>query len=421
MAILKQYWRIITFALVCLLSVGMGAWAYMGGSEVSDRMAAVDRLRNAVEGAGRSPANMSVIEAKKKTIEQANAEFEASMNAALDLQSTNPFYERIGPDGKVITYPRKPLLPSDEYPNAVVLPEPGSNADAISFRTAYETAFAQLTQRLRARDKATAEEVSDYFERWFALQQGATAGNTWRPWGPRKQQSQAEDDSKKNLPRPDVIRQYPRTRLAEDIARSIYMYVDNSAFGRHIILQKTDVPTAIDIWQAQMSLWIQQDMVAAMARCNEARAEELKKAGHPDRAWVGNMPVKRLRKMTIESRLGKGGGSNPITFTGSFTTINNDDRRFMVPIALELIIEEAALPKLLEEICRVGFYTPYNVKYEIVKPNPIQDDYIYGDDPVLSVVIEIEGYYFRKVFEQWIPKALKDILKNPDARDPTDN
>lgn len=420
MAILKKFWRIITFALVCLVSLGMGGWAYMSGSEVTDQMAAIERLRSTVDGTRRSAANMSVIEAKKKTIEQANAEFETSMSAALDLQSTNPFYERVDANGKVVPYPRKPLLPSDTYPNAVVLPEPGSNADAISFRTAYDVAFSELNQRLKARDKASNEEVSDYFERWFALQQGGASG-TWRPWGPRTAGSPTQDDTKKNLPRPEVIRQYPRTRLAEDIARSIYMYVDDGAFGKHVMAQKSDVPTAVDIWQAQMSLWIQQDIAAAMARCNEARAEELRKAGHPDRAWVAYMPVKRLKKMSIQNRLGKGGGSNPATFTSSFTQINNDDKKFMVPVSLELIVEEAALVRLMDEICRVGFYTPYNVKYEMVKPNPIQDDYIYGDDPVVEVRIELEAYYFRKVFEQWIPKVLKDILKNPDARDPSDN
>lgn len=421
MAILKKFWRIIAFSLVCLVSLGMGGWAYMSGAEVTDQMAAIDRLRNTVDGARRSAANMSVIEAKKKTIEKANAEFEASMSAALNLQSTNPFYETVGPDGKVTPFPRKPLLPSDTYPNAIILPEPGSNADAISFRAAYDAAFSELTQRLKARDKPTGEEVQDYYERWYALQQGTTPG-AWRPWGPRTAAAaQSQDDAAKNLPRPEVIRQYPRSRLAEDIARSINMYVDDGAFGKHVMSQKSDVPTPVEIWQAQMSLWIQQDIAAAIARCNEARAEELQKAGTPDRAWVAYMPVKRLKKMSIQNRLGKGGGSNPATFSSSFTQINNDDKKFMVPVSLELIVEEASLFKLMDEICRVGFYTPYGIKYEIVTPNPIQDDYIYGDNPVVEARIELEGYYFRKVFEQWIPQALKDILKNPDARDPTDN
>ena len=127
MAILKQYWRIITFALVCLVSIGAGAWAYMAGSGITDQMQAVDRLRMSVESAGRSAVNMQVIEARAREIEKLNAEFDESMDAALALQIYNPFHERVDSSGKVTRVLREPLLKN-------VLPSPVSNADAIGFR-----------------------------------------------------------------------------------------------------------------------------------------------------------------------------------------------------------------------------------------------------------------------------------------------
>lgn len=412
MAILKEYWRIITFGLVCLASIGAGVWAYMAGSGITEQMQAVDRLRVTVESAGRSAVNMQVVEARQQEIERANAEFEASMDTALALQMYNPFLERVDASGKVIRVPREPLLKN-------VLPTPGSNADAISFRNAYATAHAELTRRLKARGKATADEVRDYFERWDALQRGGQTDG-WRPWGPGTVQTgAAADGPKKERSRAEVVREYPRSRLAEEIARKIYMYVDDGAFGIHDLVRKQDPPTDIEIWQAQMSLWIQQDMAAALARVCEKRARQLREAGHENRAWVAYMPVKRLMKVSIDGKLGKGGGSNQSSFTNSFTDIKNDERKFVVPIALEMVVEEAALPEILDELCRVGFYTPISVKYEYVRPNPLQDEFVYGDAPVVEVRIELEGYFFRKVFDEWIPPSLKDILRTPDAKDTT--
>lgn len=411
MDLLKKYWRIIAFCLVCLGSLGMGGYFYMAGAEITEKMQAIDRLKNSVVGAQRGAANMSVIEARAKEIADTNAEFEESMNAALAMQRYNPFYEKVDESGKCTPVLRAPLIPN-------VLPQPASNADAISFRAKYIEAFAELPRRLRARDKATPDEVKDFFERWDALKRGVQ-GTDWRPWGPGGGSVEPEaSDKKKERSRAEILREYPRSRLAEEIARKIYMYLDPGAIGRHYIADKQDVPTEIDIWQAQMSLWIQQDMVTAIARVNEKRAAELEKAGQADRAWVAYMPVKRLTKLCIENRLGRGGGSNAGNFGVSFTQTNNDEKKFMVPVALEMVVEEAAIPQIIDEVCRVGFYTPTNVHYELAKPNPIQDDYVYGESPILEVRIEFEGYYFRKVFDEWIPKVLKDVLKNPDAKDP---
>ena len=73
--------------------------------------------------------------------------------------------------------------------------------------------------------------------------------------------------------------------------------------------------------------------------------------------------------------------------------------------------------RLLDKICGVGFYTPIGVSYRAIKANPLQEDFIYGDQPVVQLRIELEAYYVRKIFEPWIPKPLKDVLKRPGARD----
>jgi hypothetical protein len=182
-----------------------------------------------------------------------------------------------------------------------------------------------------------------------------------------------------------------------------------------------DVPTEVEIWQAQMLLWIQEDVIDVLARMNEERIEKLKAEGRTDDCWVAYLPIKNLIALRVDSKLGKGGGSNlptsPKTFATSFTAINNDDKMFKVPLEIELVIEESALMDLIDRFCKEGFYTPVALNYAQVPPDPLLDNYIYGQEPVLRVTLDLEAYYFRSVFEAWIPDVIKPILKTPNAAD----
>ncbi len=417
MDFLKAQWRPIVFGLVCLASLGAGGWAYLKGADVDEKIQSAEKLRNSVEQARRNPVNMRTIEQRQKDVTAANEEFERALNSALAMQKYNAFYEKTGPDGKPIPVERKPLT------NKVLTTQPSSPADAIEFKLAYIDAFNELSKRLKGRPPPSSIEVDEYAARLEALQQGA-GGSKNNPWGPRTIKTQdPTDSSKKERPLVEVLREYPKSRITEEIARSIYMYVDKNALGIQEMAKLDDPPNEVEIWQSQMSLWIQQDIVVALSRCNEERAAELTKQGHPDRLWVAYMPVKRLVRLAIDKKLGKGGGSN-LTNEGmaaSFTGIQNDEKMFVVPVSVEIVVEEASLMRVLDSLCKVGFYTPIAVNYRTMRPNPLQEDFVYGDRPVVQIRIDLEAYYVRKVFESWIPKSLKEILKRPGARDdPTD-
>lgn len=413
MDFLKAQWRPIVFGLVCLLSLGAGGWAYFAGAEIDERLQAVDRLRGSVEQARRNPVNMRTVEQRQKEVQAANEEFERSLNAALAMQKYNAFYEKVGAGGKRTPVERKPLT------DKVLTTQPASQADAIEFKSAYEEAFAKLPERLNGRPGPTPEEVSNHAARLLALNQRSGEGGN-NPWGPRAAPAPSDPAaSKQERPLVAVLRDYPLARVTEEIARSYYMYIDRNAFGKHPMTLSEDAPGEVDIWQAQMSLWIQQDIVVALSRSNEERAAEYTRQNQNDRLWVAYMPVKRLIRLTIDNKLGKGGGSNLTSdgFPTSFTEIQNDDKLFVVPLALEMVVEEASLMRVIDEICSVGFYTPIAINYKAVKPNPLQEEYIYGDQPVVQVRIDLEAYYVRKIFEPWIPKPLKEILKRPGARE----
>ena len=104
-------------------------------------------------------------------------------------------------------------------------------------------------------------------------------------------------------------------------------------------------------------------------------------------------------------------------FAASFTARRNDSKMFMIPIQMELVVEEASLMRVIDSLCGIGFYTPTRVQYKAVDANPFQTDYIYGNDPVVEIMIDMEGYYFREVFDEWIPKRLKKVLATPGAKE----
>ncbi|HVP10745.1 MAG TPA: hypothetical protein VMV94_06090 [Phycisphaerae bacterium] len=412
MAFLKAQWQFIVMGIVALASIGGGTLAIMASSGVEDKMKEIDGLVQKVSGYQRGGANLAMIEAKKREIEQKKTDFESSSSAALALQKNNAFYEEVE-NGTVIPKAREPLM-------ADVLPEPKSSGVALSFRPKYIDEFKTLITKLRARGGPTAAErereanllVSMAADEQSGEEGGGTAGRS-----PATRQPPVEDltKSKKDINLREYLRKNAPARAAERAAKQAYMYLDDGAFGRHPMADKTDTPTALEIWQAQMSLWIQQDIATALYRCNEERAAQLRQQGMEDRLWVAYMPVKRLLTVSIDSKL-PGGGSNPAKFADSFTGIKNDEKKFVVPIQVQLIVEESAIMNVLGYLSGVGFYTPIAVSYRAVPPDPfLETGFVYGDDPVVLLTVDLEGYYFRVIFEQWIPEKVKQALKTPGA------
>ncbi len=409
MAFLKANWQFLVMGAVCLASIGAGVLALLGTSDVEARMKEIDSLTQKVSSYQRSPANSVTIEAKRQEVERRRLEFEASLNTALARQLNNPFYEEVDADGNLISPPRRPIMDN-------VLPEPLSAADAMTFRLAYQEEFKKLNSKLRARGGPAPEEIlleQQHVDRMKLAQEDESTKSPTpdaEPEGSRKQKLE------------EFLREHAQARAAEQVALRIYMYVEEGAFGPHSLVNRSDTPTAVEIWQAQMSLWIQQDLAAALAHCNQERAEELKKQGHHDLLWVAHMPVKHLKFVGIADQLGKTGGStNQPAGWPSFTGAANDEKRFVVPIQLRLIVEEAAIMNVIGHICSIGFYTPTSISLKPVKPDPLYEEgFVYGEAPMVELTVNLEGYYFRAVFEQWIPKNLKQILKTPDCKDDED-
>ncbi|MFH1417130.1 MAG: hypothetical protein ABII12_02440 [Planctomycetota bacterium] len=414
MSFLKKQWPLIVFGVVVLGSVGMGAWAIPAGSDVEEKMRTVADVVRKLRSYQNNAANAATIEAIKQQKEEEREEFERLVETALAPQRTNAFYEEVGSRGAAPA--RETIIPD-------VLPDP-ENALRITFKSCYINEFAKLNERLVGRSRATPEQIAREYTLLEQLKSGddedtPASGDQWRSRQTREDAKPSEKAEPQSLSA--MLREHAESRAAERVAKDIRIYVDdspNGAFGRHDLANQTNPPDAVQIWQAQMSLWIQQDIAAAIARCNEERVAALREAGRPeDDLWVAYMPVKRLKVLRIQDVLGgQGGGSNaPRAWMESFTKVENNAKRFVVALQLEVVVEEASVMDLLRHITSIGFYTVLGADYKAVKPDPICEEYIYGDEPVVEARIHLEGCFFREVFEQWIPKELKPILKIPGA------
>ncbi|MFO0973591.1 MAG: hypothetical protein U1A27_09155 [Phycisphaerae bacterium] len=415
MNMMKRYWQILACGGVIVLSIGAGVWGYLQGESITARLDVPQKLMTKLKSLSTSGVNPGMIESERAKNEKAKAEYENALRIGRDLQVYSSYHETRSASGEIRRVERAPVA-------ANVLPAPHSNSEAFAFRDAYRREHARLLTRMHAGLPPGAEEVA-LVQSEMRSAKTVTPQNE-DPWSLSEGAVVVDTSSMlRNRPtsREDLLRQDAAFVAALRRAKQIWMYVEPTAIGIHALANGDDAPPADQIWQAQMSLWIQQDIATALTRVNEAAVESYAKAKLDDRAWVAYLPVKHLKRLSIRDRLGRGGGQNlnGVTWAESFTGKNNNASLFMVPVQLELVVDVRALPGLLTELARVNFYTPIGVMFDRVPPDLSQKPYVYGAAPVVRAVIDLEGYFFRDVFEKWIPSELKPVLSNPDAREPS--
>jgi len=412
MAFIKANLQWILFGLIGATGIGLAVWFFLGGDEIMKKMEVVKSVTSSVKGFATDPVNKDRLEGKRAVVDARKRDAEKAEDVALSVQKNNAFYETIDGAGNRVPTPRKPLVEG-------VLPATNGNANAIQFRESYKDEFAKLTVRLRPIERPTGEDVQAEQMQMEAEKKTPVSLASEIPWDiPRIFPAPERKDESGKRTRLDILRDWAASRVAYSRATSGRLYLDREAFGRHRLAASTDNPTPVDIWQAQMSLWIQQDIVCAIARINEKRSSDLVAAGREGDTWVAHMPVKHILRVGLSDALGGVGSGSNIDFnprwpnataTGKLTNAD----MIVVPIQMALVVEEAALPQILEDVCAQGFYTPVNMMIYPVPPNPVQKDTLYGDDPVVRIVLDVEGYYFHTVYDQWIPQPLQEMLKKP--------
>ena len=221
----------------------------------------------------------------------------------------------------------------------------------------------------------------------------------------------------------ELAEQYADVRLAIRRAREIYCYVgpNEDTFGSWSAVTASANPSVDDMWYAQMGLWIQQDVVKALASLNNRIADALK-ARQQD-PWVGNLPIKRLERITIYgySVGNQGDALRPATpkpdgAPPSFAQQSCTDTVDVIDFNVKLVVEARMLPSVIDELCKAGFFTPILVNYTLEPANLSWAGYIYGSAPSLDVSIDIQGSFLRAKYGEWMPKSVIEGIRNGTAQ-----
>ncbi len=214
-----------------------------------------------------------------------------------------------------------------------------------------------------------------------------------------------------------------RYRAAVKKARSIRVYASpETSFHVSPLAYSVERPDPAEMWYAQVSLWIQEDLVNAIAKLNDEAAQQ---RGGSD-ANVAHMPVKRIESIRVHGYVNSVGSLIPFPAGGpaagprpgtagaaptvsSFTGRRADDQFDVVRLTLTVIVDERTVLKLVDSITRTNFYQLIGLEYTAVE-SVDPEGYFYGEAPVVRAVLDFEGYMARKIYKAMMPeRVLQDL------------
>jgi hypothetical protein len=209
---------------------------------------------------------------------------------------------------------------------------------------------------------------------------------------------------------------------------SIYMEPDAVPYDTTIgIGAGKPPPEAGQIWDAQLGMWIIDDITNAIARINKQYSDPDSPGGPPDDIIL-HSPIKRIEKLqNIAQIVGPNGGDltagvggpTPaeltVSATGRVSNALYDAYRF----DLILAVDADKLPQILRELQLDQFITVLNVQIlEVVDPAVAAvAGYRYGDKPVVRIEIDGEDLLMKNWTADLLPDSRKGAA-NPSSANP---
>lgn len=417
------------FLIICgstvAASIGLGAWGMMNKT-IEEEMVRGARLASELTKYTRGPQR----EDGKGTMDAINEEAIRQLDRKIQLIQKH--HQLVLTKAEEING-RKMLLEG-------VFPEP-KQVDTFRFQEKYTKAIRALPELLNDdRDQKlgvvpTEHEVAAI----EAMMEDKRAKEEANKVGLRRRDQAAGDASSQDDQ--DAMRDRARRQACVKRAWAINCYMSPTALvDRPIDEQAGRSPTAEQMWHAQMTYIIQEDVIRAIKQINQEAAEQIKAKKKP--VWVGNLPVKDVRKIMI------GGGARPDDLyvvsdarerrRGSlaqeqrdqkergpdsaedvFTKRASCDEYDVIHFSVELVVDARDIPSVISGICKINFYVPLNVFYKIADPSleMVGQSYkIYGSEPTVLLIADFEGYFFRGIYTKFMPSGVKEILDIRETR-----
>jgi hypothetical protein len=217
--------------------------------------------------------------------------------------------------------------------------------------------------------------------------------------------------------------------LRDSRAAAGTVYVDYESFSPLIQIRE-QTPNDVQVFNAQLNLWIHQEFLKGVALANAKATSVL------------DAPVKHLLKLDIPVQFvqvpdqpnqpgmggmgGMGGapatpGDLPIDSTAElpkvqFTPTGRTHNSMYDPFRFtaRLRVSASALPQVIADLQRNRFITVTNVASITAVDSAVQlgFGYKYGNDPVVEVLLECEALLLRQWLVPLMPPAVKAALAN---------
>lgn len=404
---IKTHLAVVICGAIGLVSIALIVLGALD-SKVADAMAKDSPLYSSLQTMERSAANQRVIEEARKVQTANRQRLERALSDLAELGT------------------HKPLRPN-------VFPKAANWGAPFQFQDAYIAKQKELLEKLGAKDAPSEDEIQEERDKMERLKKQleleskeALPSSVESPSRVSPRSRQGWDAVRDTQTTKDLAAMTPEELVEEDAdarvsvrrARAIYCYGSvRSLDPRPEITQKaTGTPPSVeDMWAAQVSIWVQEDVITALAELNNRIASQMS----GKKPWVGNLPVKHLVEFRVSNYMpfvqgGSGGrGSSSAAEGASLTGRPKDKNVDVVHFSLELVIAAQYLPAVIDEICKckAGFYTPLMVKYEEGPPNTRLVEYVYGSEPTIKVFLDFEGCFLPGSYEQWMPETVKEALK----------
>ncbi len=192
------------------------------------------------------------------------------------------------------------------------------------------------------------------------------------------------------------------------VAKRSLVYVDPTAFASDQQIQGATAPDPVDIFSAQLMLWVQQDVIAGVNECNAGSAN------------VTVAPVKRLIKVDVQPTFVRSqqvptsgdqdapvGKALSLSPTGRVSNPLYDVVHFTVSVD----VDATKVEKFLHDFSKDRLIDVYNMNISNVDlADRLAAGFAYGDAPVVNLQMDCEALFLRHWLVAYMPPAVKQSL-----------
>lgn len=427
---LKTYSISLICAVVAVGAIVFGAMAWSSGEVVTEMKQELTRVgATGIPGLRGAAKNAEVIAAEKQRGELFKKEYDATVAEATRINRRNVLMDGVFPQPARIetpfrfkeTYKKKMEvlyadLDADTLPTEAEIKEEELNvADLIELERE-KRIEAEGDDASRSTGRVAPPGPGGRIDQQPVIGTGrGSSGNVDLP------------PEERGKPKYDPVY---RARVAK--AKSILCYYDkDTTFHVSPLADAVGAPSAAEMWAAQVELWIQEDIVKAIAELNQAAADAVVDTD----PCVENTPVKRIVSIRVrgyQTEAAEKGGERDAFDVTQFTAASAagaaatggmgdaaptltgrkcNEQYDVVRFTVVLVIDQTKMQQVIDALTRANFYQCISAGYEAVDPIEAKaQGYFYGTAPVVYATLEFEGYMFREIYQELMPDDIKKAL-----------